>query len=85
MRPPVRSGTGRPAALKAASITVPGSAANLTAIGTIIVLSSQWFREAGHEEDSAGSAAMRSLPAASVHFVYGQQLYQVPRTVRSEP
>ena len=29
MRPSVRSGTGKPAALKAASITVPGSAAHL--------------------------------------------------------
>ena len=38
MRAPVRSGTGRPAALKAASITVAGSAANATAMSDVMVL-----------------------------------------------
>ena len=42
MRAPVRSGTGRPAALKAASITVLGSAH--PRLGAVIGLSAQCFR-----------------------------------------
>ena len=86
MRAPVRSGTGKPAALKAASITVPGSAAHPPLMSTVIVLSSQCFRR-GRVMSECRIETRLDRNAVDCRLrlrisLAGQQQYQAPKSER---